>query len=306
MKFVICICTYNRNLSLLRCLKSINNLYVVRNIKIEIVIVDNTIEYSSFKLVKKLKKSFKYKIIQSHEKKRGVVYARNKCLNEAKKINPKFVCFFDDDCVVDRFWLKNVFKVMKFTGAEIVTGPQLPLKKKYLHFSNKINYSQFFEKTYKKDTIKRVNWASSNNVFLEYNIIKKHKLIFDKILNKFGLGEDQLFFSKIDSYGYKIYWSKTIKVFENIHNHRLKLDWLIRRSFRLGVAGYYIDISVYGKTKGFIMNYLKCIYYFTKASLYILLFFKHKLRIQILNFFSRFYGRLIGPFMLKKIDFFKK
>ena len=60
MKFVICICTYNRNLSLLRCLKSINNLYVLPNIKIEIIIVDNAIEYSSFKLVKKLKKSFKY------------------------------------------------------------------------------------------------------------------------------------------------------------------------------------------------------------------------------------------------------
>ena len=86
MKFVICICTYNRNLGLLRCLKSINNLYVVPNIKIEIIVVDNSIDYSSFKLVKKLKKSFKYKIIQSHEKKRGVVYARNKCLNEAKKI----------------------------------------------------------------------------------------------------------------------------------------------------------------------------------------------------------------------------
>ena len=55
MKLLICICTYNRNLSLLRCLKSINNLYVVSNIKIEIIIVDNAIEYSSFKLVKKLK-----------------------------------------------------------------------------------------------------------------------------------------------------------------------------------------------------------------------------------------------------------
>ena len=306
MKLVICICTYNRNLSLLRCLKSINNLYVVPNIKIEVVVVDNAIKYPSFKLVKKLKKSFKYKIIQSHEKKRGVVYARNKCLNEAKKINPKFICFFDDDCVVDRFWLKNVFKVMKFTGAEIVTGPQLPLKKKYLHFSNKINYSQFFEKTYKKDTIKRVNWAASNNVFLKYDIIKKHNLIFDKTLNKFGIGEDQLFFSKIDSYGYKIYWSKTIKVFESIHEHRLNLKWLVERSFRLGVLGHHIDMSIYGKFTGFVINYLKSVYYFTKAFGYIFLFFNIKYRTRVINCFSRFFGRLIGPFILKKINFFKK
>ncbi len=132
MKLVICICTYNRNLSLIRCLKSINNLYLVLNIKIKIIVVDNSENYVSHKLVKKLKKSFKYKIIQLHEKKRGIVYARNRCLSEAKKINPKFISFLDDDCVVDRFWLKNVFKIIKSTNAEIVTGPQLPLKKNYL------------------------------------------------------------------------------------------------------------------------------------------------------------------------------
>ena len=68
MKLVICICTYNRNSSLIKCLRSINHLYKVLNIKIEIIIVDNSTKYSSFKLVKKIKKSFKYKIIQLHEK----------------------------------------------------------------------------------------------------------------------------------------------------------------------------------------------------------------------------------------------
>ena len=86
MTLVICICTYNRNLSLIRCLRSINKIYLVSNIKIKIIVVDNSNKQTSLKLVKKLKKSFKYKIIQLHEKRRGVVYARNKCLNEAKKI----------------------------------------------------------------------------------------------------------------------------------------------------------------------------------------------------------------------------
>ena len=147
MTLVICICTYNRNLSLIRCLKSINKLHLISNIKIKIIVVDNSNKYTSLKLVKKLKKSFKYKIIQLHEKRRGVVYARNKCLNKVKKINPKFISFFDDDCIIDRFWLKNVFKVKKYTNAEILTGPQIPLKKKYLENLNFVNYSKFFEKT---------------------------------------------------------------------------------------------------------------------------------------------------------------
>ena len=299
MTLVICICTYNRNLSLIRCLKSINKLHLIPNIKIKIIIVDNSKQHISFKLVKKLKKSFKYKIIQLHEKRRGVVYARNKCLNETKKINPKFICFFDDDCIVDRFWIKNVFKVKKFTNASIITGPQLPLKKKSL------NYSQFFEKNYKV-SLKKVNWAASNNVFLEYNIIKKHNLFFDKTLNKFGIGEDQLFFLKLNNYGHKIYWSKSIKVFEDIHVHRSNLKWLIRRSFRLGVLGHYIDMNIHGKLVGFIINYLKCIYYFVKTFIHIFLFFNAKFQVQTLNYFSRFCGRLIGPLFLKKIDFFSK
>lgn len=305
MTLVICITTYNRNLSLIRCLKSINNLYVVKNIKIKIIVVDNSISCVSFKTVKKIKKSLKYKIIHLHEKRRGIVYARNRFLNEVKKINPQFICYFDDDCVVDRFWLKNVFHIIKFTNAKIVTGPQLPLKKNYLNKSNIINYSQFFEKKY-KNNIQKVNWAASNNVFLEYNIIKKHKLVFDKALNKFGIGEDQLFFAKLNSYGYEIYWSKSVKVFENIHEHRLNLNWLISRSFRLGVLGHYIDMNIRGALIGLIINYLKCIYYFTKASSMVFLFFNSKFQAQMINYFSRFYGRLIGPFVLEKINFFRK
>ncbi len=305
MKLVICVCTYNRSNALIKCLKSISRLYKILNVKIEIVIVDNSTKRSSFKLVKEIKKSFKYKIIQLHEKRRGIVYARNRCLIEVKKIDPKFISFLDDDCIIDRFWLKNVFKVRKYTNAEIITGPQIPLRKSSSSKYNLINYSYFFEKKY-KNSINRVNWAASNNVFLEYDVIKKHNLLFDKTLNKFGIGEDQLFFSKLNSYGHKIYWSKNIKVFETIHRHRQNLNWLINRSFRLGVLGHYIDMNIYGKPTGFLINYLKCIYYFIRASIYIFLFFNSKFQTQLLNYFSRFYGRLVGPFVLKKIDFFRK
>ena len=305
MKLVICICTYNRKHSLLQCLKSINNLKIVPNIKIEVIVVDNSVKYISFNLVKKLKKSFKYKIIQLHEKRRGIVYARNRCLNKAKKINPKFICFFDDDCVVDCYWLKNVFGVIKLTNADIITGPQLPLITKSLRNLNLINYPQFFERKY-KEKIRRVSWASTNNVFLKYDVIKEHKLIFDKTLNKIEFGEDQLFFSKLNSYGHKIYWCKTIKVFENVDIHRLNLNWLLRRSFRMGVAGYHIDTNIHGIIIGFIISYLKSFYYFIKALSLSFLFFKNKLLIQMLNYFFRSCGRFIGPIVLRSMSFFRK
>ena len=56
------------------------------------------------------------------------------------------------------------FKIIKFTKGKIVTGPQLPLIRDSLKKSNIMNYSQFFEKTY-KENIRKVYWAASNNVF---------------------------------------------------------------------------------------------------------------------------------------------
>ena len=44
------------------------------------------------------------------KKKRGIVNARNKFLKKLKKVIPNFICFFDDDCIVDKYWLKNAIK----------------------------------------------------------------------------------------------------------------------------------------------------------------------------------------------------
>ena len=201
-KLVICICTYNRNKSLKECLKSVEKLNNPTKIKIVILIVDNTKNYQSFDLVKKIKKNFKYKIIQINENKRGVVHARNKALKKFKKLNPKYVSFIDDDCTVNKSWLINIFKIIKINKADVVTGPQI-----YFEGKKNINYTKYFEKKYDL-SITKVKWAATNNVLFSYNVIKNKKLIFDKYLNKFGMGEDQLFFSILNQKGCKIYWSK--------------------------------------------------------------------------------------------------
>ena len=83
---IICICTYKRNESLEKCLKSIKRLNNINNIKIKILIIDNTTNYESFKLVSKIKKKFLYKIIQINEPKKGIVHARNKALIKLKSL----------------------------------------------------------------------------------------------------------------------------------------------------------------------------------------------------------------------------
>ena len=299
MKLSICIPTYNRNESLKKCIKSINKIKIKNKIKINIIIVDNSKNNNLLKIKKQLIKNSKFKILFLSEKKRGVVFARNKCLKKLKISNPDYICFFDDDCVVDKNWLKNSLKTIKLKNADVVTGPQVYLNKKVS------NYSKLFEKNYGNKKIYSVQWAASNNVLINYKIIKKNKLFFDKKLNKFGVGEDQLFFLKISNIGYKIFWDKNVKVYEKIHQHRQNYKWLIERSYRLGVLGHYLDKNQYGNLSGLFLNYLKSIYYLSKSIISIL-YWNNNYVEKILNYFIRFYGRLVGPFVFKKINFYQK
>lgn len=302
MNLAICICTYNRNHKLSECLKSIEKINLLNKFSVKIIIVDNTINNNSYNLVKKISKKFKYNINYFNEKKRGIVYARNKCLEVLKKINPTYVSFFDDDCIIDKGWMVNIEKIKRLHYANIITGPQI--HKKYIGPEEKlINYSDFFEK--KNYGFALVKWASTNNVFFKYNILKKKNLLFDIKLNKFGMGEDQLFFSTLNKMGNKILWYDKIIVLETIHSSRGTFLWLKSRSFRLGVLGHYIDKKLYGNFFGYFINYLKSMFFLILSINYFFFLFINNKKISVFSvgFFYRFCGKLIGPFFINKINF---
>lgn len=301
-KILICIPTYNRNESLINCLESIRKLKDNKFFSITILIVDNSTSNFSYKAINKYKKKTSLKILHYNEKKRGIVYARNKCLKIAKTIKPKYLAFIDDDCIVDINWMKNIFNLLNKVNADIITGPQ-----KYQQANKTIqnNYAELFEKKYKERVVK-VKWAASNNVFFKYSVLRNiKKLCFDKNLNKFGIGEDQLFFSLLHKKGFKIYWSKNIFVTEKIHPHRTNIKWVKERSKRLGVLGHYLDTKLYGKINGYFINYAKSFYFFFLAIITYLNIFKLNRKLNYINQYFRFYGKIIGPFVLKKIDFLK-
>ena len=113
MKILICICTYKRNEELVKCLKKFENILIPGSIKINFLVLDNSINFSSKTLISKFKKKFKFPLILINEKKRGVVNARNRCLKEVKNINCEYVAFFDDDCVIDNKWFINFYELIK-------------------------------------------------------------------------------------------------------------------------------------------------------------------------------------------------
>ena len=296
---IIFIPTYNRNKSLIDCLKSIKKIKNNNLFKIKVFIVDNSITNNSFKIIKKFNKGSIVKIYQDHEKKRGIVFARNKCLKLARKLKPKYLAFIDDDCKVDKNWLTNISKLLKKSDADVITGPQLYEN----NYQN--NHMYLFEKKYKKKLLK-VNWAASNNVFFKFNILKQEKnLKFDQNLNKFGMGEDQLFFSIINKIGYKIFWSQKVFVTEKMHLHRSDINWIKERSKRLGILGHYLDVKLNGRILGYFINYMKSLYLIISCVIIYINIFNTNRNLDFINCLFRFYGKLIGPFKFKKINFLK-
>ncbi len=300
-KIILCICTYNRNIKLVNCLRSVEKLKLSRKYRLEVLVLDNSINSIAKNIIKDYQKKTNNKIFYKSEKKRGIVFARNACLNFLKKKKPEYIGFIDDDCTLNQYWLINAFKIMRELKADIVTGPQL--YDKDVLANKRLNFSKFFEKNYKKESLK-VKWAATNNVFFKFHAIKNN-IKFDKNLNKFGMGEDQLFFSMLSKLGKKIYWSQKIQVTETIHYHRQNIKWLSNRSFRLGVLGNYIDRKIYGNTLGLLINYLKSIYFLIKFILYSLLPLKKNYFIHLNNFFFRALGKLLGPFIFDKVKFLK-
>ena len=195
MKITICINTFNRNKNLCNLLKSIEKIYLLNSYEVKILIIDNTVNNNSYSFIQKFKSNYKFEITHINEKKNGIVYSRNKCLKYLKTTSQDYICFFDDDCTIDKFWLKHVINTIKIYKAKIVSGPQINYKNNNsINLNHKFIYQKFFEKNYAYE-IKKIKWAATNNIFMKYDILKKNNLYFDINLNKFKIGEDQLFFS---------------------------------------------------------------------------------------------------------------
>ena len=198
-KICILVATYKRKSSLIKLLKSLENLHIPRDANIHVLISANDNQNYS-EILKLFKNSLKIKIIR--ERKKGISNARNKYLEEIRFKNYDYFAFFDDDVQVDKKWLVEMLKFIKKNKVEIIGGPQLT--KSHSLFSNLLIRDEKHEA--------KIKWVSTNNCFVK-KIVLKNNLNFSKKLNLIG-GEDQLFFMLQNKKGFEVSWNQKAKVFE--------------------------------------------------------------------------------------------
>lgn len=275
--YLFCICTYNRIDQLEKTIISISKLNKTKNCQIEILVIDNFGNINK----KKLKKIF-LNLTVVNENRIGISNARNKALEQAKNKKCDYICFLDDDCILDKSWLiKNIFFIKKF-NAQIVTGP---------HISKNNFFLNITERKLKHGSL--TNWASTNNVIFDKKILNLN-IKFSSIIQKYG-AEDQLFFKKLNKLGLKIYWNSGAKVFDISHKKRINFNWFLKRGLGHGASNIFIYDELYGKFQSILISILKLNYDFLLSILFLL----KSVNLKKVNFFKFLYllSRTVGNFL---------
>jgi glycosyltransferase involved in cell wall biosynthesis len=161
-QLTISIVTKERPLKLERCLESICKQSILPT---SVLIVDNDIKKTAYPVYLKYKKSLNMNYVL--EKKAGVPRARNAALKKAKT---RFLGFVDDDCILDKHWVKAA--ISKLTSANrrtYVVGRTL--------FFNKNSLLALAQS--RRDTYWKLKLLKKGNETMEYHFDTKN-VVFDK------------------------------------------------------------------------------------------------------------------------------
>lgn len=120
----IIICTYNRCESLKDTLDSLLMMENNMIIEYEVIVVDNNSKDKTEKVIKNYIPRFNGRLRYIFESNKGLSYARNKGVQEAKG---EIIAFTDDDVIIDKFWLLNIYKCFRNYNCDGSCGRVMPL-----------------------------------------------------------------------------------------------------------------------------------------------------------------------------------
>jgi succinoglycan biosynthesis protein ExoM len=250
----ICIITYNRPKGLERLLKGLNKLEFskVLSPQIEVIVVENSTKGIARQVIAEIKDGFQWPLKTDAEPKRGISYARNKCLSLASP-EADFIAMIDDDEVPRANWLEELLLAQQQYGAEIVTGPVITHLPK--NTPAWIVKGGFFEREH-HPTGKTREVAYTNNVLIKGEIIRKLDRIFD---TRFALtgGEDSEFFMRLHSYNYKIVWADEAIVDERVSPSRTNLAWILKCGYRAWSTHSLLEKEFYPSPKVQLLRVIK-------------------------------------------------
>ena len=215
-------------------METVVSLSLPKDIKVELLVIDNDFEASAKDIVDNFKSKTNIHINYFVEEKRGLSNARNRLITEAVNLGASHIAMFDDDILLPENWLinyinyynenKNAVIITAASYAAFVTPPP-----KYIEKNDLFKCS-----TTKKTGSVRKD-AASGNVFFPVSIITDLGLNFKNDYVFMG-GEDGKFFEEASNKGAMIVWCNDCFNRELNSNDKINIKWILKRSHYNGYS----------------------------------------------------------------------
>ncbi|MFY0599807.1 MAG: glycosyltransferase [Cyclobacteriaceae bacterium] len=291
---VIGVGTIDRPNLLRENLNSLLKLLCPEGVNISIVVVDNSESGNAKAVIEECKHNASYPIHYVSESNRGIVYMRNRVLEEVKALGADYLAFIDDDERAQEDWIEQLYLGLKKYKAHVVQGSthrdvpdDIPdwLKKNRL-----LKLRNFPSGTERSS-------ASTRNVLFDFNFIEKKGVRFNMAFNLMG-SSDSFFFREAHEKGARIVWIDEARVTEKLPESRISFGWIMQRAFRAGHTHFEMKRQSGNLMKMFLEILKKAFYLWFMAIIAMIVYpFSKSLSVKIfrlsviaVGFFRRAFG----------------
>lgn len=231
LRLAVCMTTFRRPDGMLRALEGLERLVFPQSgpVDIDVFVVDNDADAPMSPIVEAHGRGSRWRVHYSCEGRRGVSSARNRCLDLVPE-EAVYMAFLDDDEVPVPHWLDELVAAARRHGAEIVQGPV-----RSLHAEGTptwVTRGRYLELGPFEDG-ETLRYGFSGNVLMATAMLRRLGLRFDPRFDHSG-GEDQHFFVCAMRAGVRIVATPGALVDEWVPASRGRLDYLVKRKFRIG------------------------------------------------------------------------
>ena len=227
--------TLSRQASLKRAINSVLAQRLPADVRLEIIVIDNSDDANSRTLVESLS-HLSSPIKWLHETAKGVANARNTGVNAA---NGKWIAFLDDDESASDVWLGSLLAVARSVGADAVFGPISAEADGGIIGPFAPYFCREIDRVDAQDITDLAAYLGTNNsMFLKQRCFTDG-LPFDLSLNAIG-GEDSLFLKRLVKGGRKFAWASDARVVEWVSPKRLNWAYVRQRKFLSGQIRVFV------------------------------------------------------------------
>lgn len=236
-KVVLCVCTCRRPDGLKRLLHAVADLDFTG--ELAVVLVENDAAQEGLAVCHGLlEERYRWPLTCVIEEQPGIPFARNHAVRVALEQNPDFIAMLDDDEWPSRQWLDKLLRVQAKTDADVVGGPQVPVLPPDTSLC--AGLTQYYGCDQRLSDGASCVLYSSGNFLARSNCFKAlMPTPFDPTFTSGA--EDVVFFRRLAERGYRMHWSATGMVYEEVPPDRASIGWLKRRQVRTGNANVIVQ-----------------------------------------------------------------